>query len=271
VLRQEVNGPDAAAKVGPVWQQYAPLLLEESCAANLRQTLAHIGVQVMPSAQPQPQAPPSVEKQLAQPELANLQQEREQLNLERHFVSALRADDDKAIIAAHKDIQQSLYTQNITFSPQEQQRIRLAYHREMTRQRIQAALKSMNAEQMAQAYKLASIDPQILSPDKLDLLRIAHIFIEAYRADTDEALVSAFEEILRSPSYQFIRLTRQEEERIGLARSRRMAQLQTVSDQMPIAATVRVVESRPQQDEATNEPKHSWFAKLIRRKGSQHA
>ena len=271
VLRQEVNGPDAAAKVGPVWQQYASLLLEESCAVNLRQTLAHIGVLVMASNQSQPQTTSTAEKPLAESEFAKLQQEREQLDLERRFVRALRADDDKTIIAVHNDIQQSVYTQNITFSPQEQQRIRLAYQREMARQRIQAALKSMNAEQMAQAYKLVSIDPQMISPDKLDLLRIAHIFIEAYRADTDEAIVSAFEEMLCSPSYQFIRLTRQEEERIGLARRRRMAQDQTASDQMPIAATVRAVESRPQQDEVTNEPKHSWFAKLIRRKGAQHA
>jgi hypothetical protein len=271
VLRQEVNGPDAAAKVGPVWQKYAPFLLEESCAANLRQTLAHIGVLAMPSAQLQPQAPPSVEKQLAQSELAKLQQEREQLNLERRFVDALRADDDKAIIAAHKDIQQSLYTQNITFSPEEQQRTRLAYQREMARQRIQAALKSMNAEQMAQAYKLVSIDPQMLSLDKLELLRIANRFIDVYRTDRDEAIVSAFEEMRQPPFYQFIKLTQQENDRIELAFRRILAQQQAVSNHAANAATIPVTGNDPQQAEVPNEHRLSWLARLIRRKGAQHA
>jgi hypothetical protein len=182
ILRREVNGPDAAAKVSPVWQQNASLLLQEPCAANLRQTLTHIGVLVMPSAQSQPQAALIAEKQLTQSELAKLQQEREQLNLERRFVNALRADDDKAIISSYNDIQQSLYSQIIKFSPQEQQRISFAYQREMARQRSQ-----------------------------------------------------------------------------------------TASNQMANTTTVRTAESSSQQDEGINEQKQTWFKKLIRRKGAQHA
>lgn len=152
VLRQEVNSPDAAARVGPVWQQNAPLLLEEPCAANLRQTLAHIGVIVMPSAQAQPEttlleenqpAPISEEKQLAQMEFASLQQEREQLELERRFVHALRIDDDEAILSLYYQIQQSPYAGRIAFYPQELERINLAYQRETARQQEQAASNDM--------------------------------------------------------------------------------------------------------------------------------
>lgn len=182
ILRREVNGPDAAAKVGPVWQQYASLLIEEPCAVNLRQTLANIGVLSRPSTQTQPQATPFIEKQVPPSEFTKLLHEREQLDLERRFVLALRVDDDKAIITSYYDIQRSPYAQNITFSSQEQQRISLAYQREMARQRSQSA-----------------------------------------------------------------------------------------SNQMANTTTVRRAESSSQQDEGINEQKQTWFKKLIRRKGAQHA
>lgn len=155
VLRQEVNGPDAVAKLKPLWQQYAPLLLEEPCAINLRQTLARIGVPIFPSTQDRSSS--TGEGHLTESEIANLQREREQLNLERSFVHAIRADDDIAIITLYNTIQKSLYAQNIKFSPQEQQRIELAYQRETERQRIQAALKSKNLEQIAQQTVLDHI------------------------------------------------------------------------------------------------------------------
>ena len=152
ILRQEVNSPDAAARVGPVWQQYAPILLEEPCAANLRQTLAHIGVSITPSAQMQPPTVlaeekqpdhPSEEKQLARAEFASLQREREQLELERRFVQALRIDDDEAILTTYYQIQQSPYAGHIAFYPQELERINLAYQRETARQQTQVASNQM--------------------------------------------------------------------------------------------------------------------------------
>lgn len=142
-LRQQVNSPDAAAKLEPIWHHYAPLLLEEPCAANLRQTLARLGVPIQPSVQHRVQ--PSTKRDLTELELANLRQEREQLDLERHFVQALRADDDNAILTFYNLIQQSRFAQNIIFSPQEQQRINLAYQRAIERQRIQAT--GVSAEQ----------------------------------------------------------------------------------------------------------------------------
>lgn len=152
VLRQEVNSPDAAARVGPVWQQYAPLLLEEPCASNLRQTLAHIGVPLTPSTPAQPPtalpeenqpAPLSEEKQGPQVEFASLQREREQLELERRFVHALRIDDDEAILSLYYQIQQSPYAGRIAFYPQELERINLAYQRETAKQQTQAAPDQM--------------------------------------------------------------------------------------------------------------------------------
>ena len=151
ILRQEINSPDAAARVGPIWQQYAPLLLAEPCAANLRQTLARIGVIVTPSAQapnlPPPTALPeekqpaplSEERQLAQAEFASLQREREQLELERRFIHALRIDDDEAILTVYNQIQQSPYAGRIAFYPQELERINLAQQRETARKQTQAA------------------------------------------------------------------------------------------------------------------------------------
>jgi hypothetical protein len=269
VLRQEINGPDPAGKVGPFWQQYAHLLLEEPCAVNVRQTLARIGVSLNISSQSQPAS--TTEKGLDSPEPAKLQKEREQLNLERRFVDALRADDDEAILAIHKEIEQSLYTQNITFSPQEQQRIEQAYKRELTWQHIREALKSMNAEQMAEAYKLVSNHSLALAPDELNRLRIAHTFREAIHMNTDETILSAFEEMQHSSFYEFIRLTSPEEDRIGRAWRGRTAQAQSTSNQMANAPLQHTEESKPQQDETRSRQKRSWLARKSGRKEAGHA
>lgn len=50
LLRQEVNNPNVVAIMAPVWQKHAHLLYQEPCAANIRKTLAHLGVPLEPVA-----------------------------------------------------------------------------------------------------------------------------------------------------------------------------------------------------------------------------
>ena len=142
-LRQEINGPDVAVKVGPVWQQYAHLLSEEPCAANLRQTLERIGVPAKQLEKSQPQSDLLSEKQSVQSELAKLHREREQLELERRFVNALHGNDDIAIIASFNEIQRSPYAQSFIFLPLEKQRINLAYQQVRSKEYNQAISNQM--------------------------------------------------------------------------------------------------------------------------------
>ncbi|QBD80785.1 hypothetical protein EPA93_34390 [Ktedonosporobacter rubrisoli] len=43
-LRAALNSPDLISRMRPIWQKYAPLLEAEPCAAQLRQSLLHLGV-----------------------------------------------------------------------------------------------------------------------------------------------------------------------------------------------------------------------------------
>lgn len=214
VLRQEVNGPDAATKVGLIWQQHAPLLLDEPCAENLRQTLTHIGVPLQPS-----------------------------LHEEQH-----------QSLQGQQELEQQA-TEVITLTLQQEQQVIPTQQRGLAQQFAQAALQSMNVRQMAEAFETVAVDPQIVSPDELNLLWMAHAFIEAYRTNRDEAIIAIFEEMQRPLSAGLIKLSPQEEERIELALQRRMAKTQAA------LATLR-------QNEAHDLQKRPWFVKLIWRKGS---
>ncbi len=49
LLRQEINNPAVATLMTPAWQRRAHLLYAEPCAANLRKTLARLGVSLEPA------------------------------------------------------------------------------------------------------------------------------------------------------------------------------------------------------------------------------
>lgn len=256
VLRQELNSPHVAAKLEPVWQHYAPLLLEEPCAETVRQTLTRLGVLVAPKAPPlptpqgdtvtqtgKPQAVPT--PPLVEPDSASLPVEHQ----------SMHTDDEVTIHIAHDDREEPLYTQAIPFPPHEEQRIRIAHKRGMHRQDIQAVLNTKNAAQMARAYENMLPGAQTLSEHALNLLQLAHAFIEAYHSDSDEVLLTAAQAIQRPPYYGGIILTQQEVERVDLAWTHKMAQA-------PPEDT-----SNPGQQTKLTEQEGSWVSKLARWKG----
>lgn len=49
MLRQEINNPNVVAIMTPVWQKRAHLLYTEPCAANIRKTLARLGIPIEPA------------------------------------------------------------------------------------------------------------------------------------------------------------------------------------------------------------------------------
>jgi hypothetical protein len=53
MLRQEVNNPNVVAIMTPLWQKHAHLLYNEPCAANVRTTLARLGVPLEPTLPPE--------------------------------------------------------------------------------------------------------------------------------------------------------------------------------------------------------------------------
>jgi hypothetical protein len=237
-LRQSLNSPDVAARTRVIWNQYASLLQAEPCASNLRQTLMRLGViapPVKPSSltpslpgEPQPSSPPAVqepaatasESKLSPQELEHAQRK---LELERRFVSALRADDDEQILAAHQAIQQSP-TYSITFTQQELERIALAHQRIDKQQHIMHMLRSQNIEQMASAYALLPSDSSFLTPSELQSLKLAHEFVDARHSGNDDKIVTIYEAILHSDRYSAFSFTENEQDLVARIWKQRVQQ-----------------------------------------------
>ncbi len=243
VLRREVNSLNPVETLGPAWQRYAPLLQDEPCAAKLRQTLTRLGVPLAPSLTDAPTTSDAASSliEARQQEDTGRQQDagtidmremlrrrREQLDLERRLMQALRSEDDKAIILAYDNIRQSPYMQDFTFSLRREQRVLLAQQRETERRRLRRALKSKNAEQIANAYESVSRNASLLSGDERKQVLLASRFIEAYRSENDEVLLATSEKIRSAAYHEAIVFTLQEKERLARARRRAMMRTRTI-------------------------------------------
>jgi Serine/threonine protein phosphatase len=142
-LRREIDQPEAAAKLAPLWQRYALLLGTEPCAASLRKTLEHIGVTVttLPVGVPAEMAalsPRSI-AQRRQHELKFSLKDRDLLALELQLQQALSSMDDAAIVAAYERVRYSPHAQAIVARLQCKEQIQQALQREEARVRMQRA------------------------------------------------------------------------------------------------------------------------------------
>jgi len=97
--------------------------------------------------------------------------------------------------------------------------------------------------------------------------------VGALRADDDKAIITSYNDIQKSPSARNFTFSPLEQQRISLAYQREMARqlIQATSDQTTNTTLIHPAESSSQQDNTPNKQKRSWFKKLIKRKGAQHA
>ncbi|GHO85639.1 hypothetical protein [Dictyobacter formicarum] len=197
VLRREINGPQAAQMILPTWRKYEPLLLEEPCAAAVRKTLTRLGI-VLEA----PVDPTMVGWALPSTTAAPMQivfKSQEQLQLEQALSEALRSNDDMNIVEATAALQNSPYAGSVNLSRRDQERIRQAALREQDRLRIQHAIASKHIEQIVLASDLMGRNLTCLSQDEHQIVLLAQHWVDARRAQDDQAVLEAVEAILVSP------------------------------------------------------------------------
>jgi serine/threonine protein phosphatase PrpC len=170
VLRRELNTPQMLSKVEPVWRRYSDILRDEPCAASLRRTLTQLGIAVTPAARAT-EVPATISQASGTPADSQKLQQREkdshyqlmrdaldsksaaqmaevyeavikdtamppadelaQLKLAHMFRGIYETDRDQVILAAYEEILQSSYPGAILFTPEEEERIALAWQRQM--------------------------------------------------------------------------------------------------------------------------------------------
>lgn len=197
VLRREINGPQAAQMILPTWRKYEPLLLEEPCAAAVRKTLTRLGI-----ALEAPVDPTAVGWALPSTTSAPMQvvfKNQEQLQLEQALSEALRSNDDMEIVEASAALQCSPYANTVSLSMRDLERIQQAALREQDRLRMQQAIASKYIEQIARASDLMGRNLTCLSQDERQIVLLAQHWIDARRAQDDQAVLEAVEAIIESP------------------------------------------------------------------------
>jgi serine/threonine protein phosphatase PrpC len=268
VLRNALNTPDLPAKVGPVWQRNAHLLLYEPCAANLRQSLQASGVQLVPPAPPAPPAVPwqnmssgsptqlatpaiavqhAVDTSLPQGDVSSSQsnasslaslrsaRDEEKENMLRALRKTIEVDDDELILRAWQPLLE-------TYLPARRylRRIEEARRRTEALRTFRRALDSENYERIVKDYDpilnhhkkikneewkqlqdaviryFAGCDFGTEYSSNLRQLDLIRKFVEAYRANDDEAIVATYQELTEA---QYTDFKPQERTRIEAART----------------------------------------------------
>ncbi len=150
-------------------------------------------------------------------------QERDMLHLAKNFVQAYHRDDDEAIAAAWEAIQQASYQKLFAFNSQDLQRIQAIQQYKTALVKFRLALASKSAQQIVASYNPVLDSSRTITHEERDLLRVARDFVNAYRGNDDQAIVSAWEEIQDPRRQQFFIFTEQERQRITLAQQRKVA------------------------------------------------
>jgi hypothetical protein len=149
------------------------------------------------------------------------QDERSLLQLAHTFIQAYDQNDNTQIVATSEAIQQSAYQAQLTFTPQEKQRIALAMQHELALERFNHALASKNIQMIVTAYDSILDTDQSIDHEKRQILSIAQEFMQAYSDNDDQALATASEEVARYQ--QHFALTIKEQQRVALAQQRKAA------------------------------------------------
>ena len=224
VLRREINQPQAAAKLEPLWRRYAFLLAMEPCAASLRKTLERLGVNIAPpprgTTAEMVALSPRLIAQRRQNELKFTFKSREQLTLEQQLRRALRTNEDSAIASAYEQVRLSPYAAEVFAALHNEERMQQALRREAARLRKQRAFASKSIERIAVASESLTRDDLLLSADELRIATLARRLLLAYRNDDAVALVAAADELQQLPIRDALVLTVFEEERLAQARQR---------------------------------------------------
>ncbi|GCE26322.1 hypothetical protein KDA_18060 [Dictyobacter alpinus] len=225
VMRREINGPRAVQKIMPVWRKYAPLLLEESCAASVRKTLLKLGVTLDESATSTAMVPAVTPgRNMA---LNVFVKSPEQLQLEQALLLALHTNDDAALVETYLALQSLPYAADFIAANQAEERIRQAMQRELGHHQLRQAIASKRVEQIAMASDRVGRDHSFLSPTERQIVLLAHQWMDAWRSQDGNTLMTAFEAIVRSPYSEALLFTDQEKLHLQrLVEQRRVQQQQ---------------------------------------------
>lgn len=221
VLRREVNGPLALQKVTPIWLKHASLLLDEPCAASVCKTLARLGVMLHDG----------FSSGAARQDLRVFVKSQEQLELERRLRQALSLDRDEAIAEMYYVIHNTVYETQITCSLPEQQRIQRALQNVEIQQRLRRALASQRLDQMAIAADLVARDLSLLTVEEQQIMLLACRFVDAWRAQDDDALLDAVAAVADSPYQNTLSFSDQEKAAIEYALQQREARREQENQQ----------------------------------------
>ncbi len=152
------------------------------------------------------------------------QKQREQLVYAYDFAQAYHIEDDQAMVAAWEAIQSSPYQGSFILTVQEQQRVELARQRKLALVKFRLAVINKNIQQVVASYDASLLDTCTgVTPQELSLLQVARDFVQAYLSDDDQDIAAASDEIENFSYRGRLNFTAQEQQRIELARQRKLA------------------------------------------------
>ncbi|HEU5229621.1 MAG TPA: hypothetical protein VFU49_17520 [Ktedonobacteraceae bacterium] len=151
-------------------------------------------------------------------------EERIQLALARKLAQAFEDGQEDVLLAAYTALEQSAYQAFFIFSEEEQERIVLARRQKAALLAFQAALRTRDPRQIVAAYEPILDNSRHISPAEYTQLEAARLFLAAYYANDNEALLRAVDALSEAdPSFTPLLLNPQEQQRVDLARQHQRA------------------------------------------------
>lgn len=148
----------------------------------------------------------------------------EQLLLILPFAQAYQTEDDQAISSSWEAIETSRFPNLLKLTPQEQQRLSLAQQRKAVLVKFRLALMQKNIQAIAASYDSTLLDTCLaVTAREREILQAAQEFAQAYQSDDDQAIVAASEAIQNFSYRTQLAFTAQEQQRVDLARQRKLA------------------------------------------------
>lgn len=151
-------------------------------------------------------------------------QQQEQLLYALDFMQAYYTENDQEIVAAWEAIQNSVYKGKFALTVPEQQRLRLAEQRKTALVKFRMAVINKNTQQIVASYDSPLLDACTgVTLQERTLLQVAQDFAQAYQGDDDQEIAAASDEIENFSYRAHLNFTAQEQQRIALARQRKLA------------------------------------------------
>jgi hypothetical protein len=140
------------------------------------------------------------------------------------FAEAYQNNDDQAIVASWEAIEESQFKSQLTLTNQEEQRVALAQQRKTALVRFRMALMQKIIQPIVSAYDdfLLGTSSSVTTRER-ELLRVAQEVAQAFQSDDDQAIVAASEAIENFSYRTDFVFTTQEQQRIELAKLRKVA------------------------------------------------